>query len=430
MAIPIEMPKLGNTVEECLLAKWLKQVGDPVAEGDIVAEIETDKATFELTAPAAGTLLGVFFNNGDTAPVFANVCVLGAPGESIEEFRPKKAEAQPVAAEKAGPAAAAERQTVSAAATPSIAPAQVFLSPRARRFARERDFHPERVTGTGPGGRVLERDLEQLYRESPRFSSLARKFLQNGYELRGGASFPDDLIRASDLGPPPSKISTIRERIARRLRESLTTTAQYTMNASAAATGMLSLRGRIKAQPREKVDINLNEMVLFCAVKALALVPEMNVEFIEGKIYQHSEINIGFACDTPKGLLVPVVRDCRGLTIAELAQKIKALTKQAIDGNIGLEDLSGGTFTVSNLGVYGIESFSPILNPPQVAILGVNAIELKPVRRESGTVEFVDYIGLSLTCDHQVIDGAPGARFLKVVREQIENIEAIAALGV
>ena len=214
------------------------------------------------------------------------------------------------------------------------------------------------------------------------------------------------------------------------MRESLATTAQYTMNASAAATGMLSLRGRIKAQPREKVDINLNEMVMFCAVKALALVPEMNVEFIEGKIYQHSEINIGFACDTPKGLLVPVVRDCRGLTIAELAQKIKALTKQAIDGNIGLEDLSGGTFTVSNLGVFGIESFSPILNPPQVAILGVNAIELKPVRREGGAVEFVDHIGLSLTCDHQVIDGAPGARFLKVVREQIENIEAIAALGV
>jgi pyruvate dehydrogenase E2 component (dihydrolipoamide acetyltransferase) len=195
---------------------------------------------------------------------------------------------------------------------------------------------------------------------------------------------------------------------------------------------MLALRARIKGQGREKglPDINLNEMVMFCAVKALALVPDLNVEFLEGKLYQHPEINLGFACDTPKGLLVPVVKDCRNLTIAELAQKVKNLTRQALDGNIGLEDLSGGTFTVSNLGIFGIESFSPILNPPQVAILGVNTIELKPVRGKNGVVEFVDHIGLSLTCDHQVIDGAPGARFLKVVREQIETIEELAALGV
>jgi pyruvate dehydrogenase E2 component (dihydrolipoamide acetyltransferase) len=438
MAIPIEMPKLGNTVEECLLAKWLKRVGDPVAEGELIAEIETDKATFELTAPAPGTLLATFYSNGDSVPVFANVCVLGTPGESIEKFRPKEAEAQPAAGTSpAAVAAPTEKQKVpsvtSVASAPSApaasAAAQIFLSPRARGFAREHDFYPQRIAGTGPGGRVLERDLEQLYRESPRTSPLARKYLQNGYELRGLTS---DFIRASDLGPPPVKVSTIRERIARRMRESLGTTAQYTMNTSADATGMLALRSRIKAQGRDRglPDINLNEMVMFCAVKALVVVPELNVEFLEGKIYHHPEINLGFACDTPKGLLVPVVKDCRNRTIAELAQRIKTLTKQALDGNIALEDLSGGTFTVSNLGIFGIESFSPILNPPQVAILGVNTIELKPVRREGGAVEFVDHIGLSLTCDHQVIDGAPGARFLKVVREQIEKIEEIAALGV
>ena len=432
MATPIEMPKLGNTVEECLLAKWLKKVGDPVAEGDIIAEIETDKATFELTAPVNGTLLGTFCNDGDSVPVFANVCVLGKPGESIEEFRPKKAEGQPVAEGKTAAASAVPEKQTSPPIPAANLSGRTFLSPRARRFALDHGFYPERVPGTGPGGRVLECDLEQLYRESPRYSSLARKFLQNGYELRGGTFLSSAFVKASDLAPPPSKISSIREKIARRMRESLASTAQYTMNTSAAATGMVALRARIKAKCREKgvPDINLNEMVMFCAVKALALVPEMNVEFIEGKIYRHSEINIGFACDTPKGLLVPVVKDCRGLTIAELAEKIKALTKQAIDGNIGLEDLSGGTFTVSNLGVYGIESFSPILNPPQVAILGVNNIELKPVRREDGAVGFVDHLGLSLTCDHQVIDGAPGARFLKVVREQIENIEEIATLEV
>jgi pyruvate dehydrogenase E2 component (dihydrolipoamide acetyltransferase) len=191
----------------------------------------------------------------------------------------------------------------------------------------------------------------------------------------------------------------------------------------------LSLRSRIKESSRreELPDININEMVMFCAVKALVAAPEINAEFLDGKIYQHSDINIGFACDTPKGLLVPVVRESQKLTLPELAVKIKALAKQAVEGGIALEDLSGGTFTVSNLGIYGIESFSPILNPPQVAILGVNSIELKPVRRNN-IVEFVDCIGLSLTCDHQVIDGAQGARYLKIVKEQIENIETIAGL--
>ena len=434
MAIPIEMPKLGNTVEECLLAKWLKEVGDPVAEGDIVAEIETDKAVFELRAPVGGTLLAIFFDSGDTVPVFANVCVLGTPGESIEEYRPMKTKVPPAAAEPDAPAAVptAQVRDASSAVPGASVPTQSFLSPRARRFEREHDFYPERATGTGPGGRVLESDLEQLYRESPRYSSPAKVLLQDGYDLRGDTGDLQDIARASDLQPPAPKISTFRERIARRMRESLVSTAQYTMNTSASAIGILALRSRIKAHRQELglPDINLNEMVMFCAVQALALVPEMNVEYIDGRIYTHTEINLGFACDSPRGLLVPVVRDCRRLTIAELAQRIKALTKQAIEGNIALENLKGGTFTVSNLGTYGIESFTPILNPPQVAILGVNAIELKPVRREGGAVEFLEHMGLSLTCDHQVIDGAPGARFLKVVREQIENIEAIAAVGI
>jgi len=210
------------------------------------------------------------------------------------------------------------------------------------------------------------------------------------------------------------------------MRESLATTAQYTMNASAMATGLLSLRARIKAaqQQEDSASITISDMVMFCVIKALEAVPEVNVEFVDGKIYLNAGIHIGFACDTPKGLLVPVIRDSQKLTLRELAQRIRDLSKKAIEGGISPEDLSGGTFTVSNLGTYGIESFSPILNPPQVAILGVNTIELKPVRR-NGAIEFVEHIGLSLTCDHQVIDGAPGARFLKTVKEQIENIENI-----
>jgi len=151
------------------------------------------------------------------------------------------------------------------------------------------------------------------------------------------------------------------------------------------------------------------------------------VEFTDGKLYRHEEVNLGFACDTPRGLLVPVVRHCEKLSLTELAAKTKQLAQQAIEGQIAPDDLTGGTFTVSNLGALGIESFTPILNPPQAALLGVNTIELKAVRK-NGAIEYVDRIGLSLTCDHQVIDGAVGARFLKVLREQLENVESISGL--
>jgi pyruvate dehydrogenase E2 component (dihydrolipoamide acetyltransferase) len=434
MAIPVEMPKLGNTVEECLVARWFKKPGEAVADGEVLAEIETDKATFELTAPAAGTLLGIFFEEGDLVPIFANVCVVGKSGESIEEFKPKPAASIPETEMPSG-VAVTRRHASAGTPSPEIAqttevPGQAAFSPRARRFAEERGLRPEKIMGTGPGGRILEADLKRLYYESPRLSSLAEKMVESGFELRGDASVAKRRIFSGDLSSPPVKISGIREKIARRMRASLAETAQYTMNTSADATGLLSLRARIKAKElqADSPSVNINDMIMFCAIRALEAVPEMNVEFLDGKIYQHSGIHIGFACDTPKGLLVPVIRDSQKLGLMELASKIKALTKQAVEGGIAPDDLSGGSFTVSNLGTYGIESFSPILNPPQVAILGVDAIGLKPVRRK-GAVEFIDHIGLSLTCDHQVIDGAHGARFLKIVRETIEDVESIAGIG-
>jgi pyruvate dehydrogenase E2 component (dihydrolipoamide acetyltransferase) len=436
MATPVEMPKLGNTVEECLLARWCRQIGDAVVEGEVIAEIETDKAMFELTAPVDGTLLGIFFQDGESVPIFSNICVLGKPGESFEEFRPQKTTdgigtkllIAPVPATSNGCDAIRE----------SPAPVQVAgnsartpFSPRARRFAEAHNFGPAVLRGSGPEGRILEADLKRLYHESPHCSPLAKKMMADGYEVPGEHWGARQTISSTDLNSPPIKMSHVREKIAQRMRHSLLATAQYTMNASAAATGLLALRSRIKAREERNgsPSININEMVIFCAIKALMGAPEMNAEFIDGRIYQHSSIRIGFACDTPRGLLVPVIRNGETLTLPELSLKIKSLTRQASDGIISPDDLAGGTFTVSNLGAYGIESFSPILNPPQVALLGVNTIELKPVRRND-VVEFIEHIGLSLTCDHQVIDGAPGARFLKIVKEQIEKIEEIAELDI
>jgi len=393
MATPVEVPKLGNTVEECIVGRWVKHPGDAVAAGDVVAEIETDKTTFEVTAPVGGKLLATFFEEGAVVPVFTNFFVIGDAGENGDAFRPRTAGAPPAAAAVATPPPATAAQPIEAPVE-AAAPAPAFataarMSPRARRFAEVNNFHPAAVAGSGPGGRILEEDLRQLYAARPK-------------------SAP--------------KASRLREIIARRMRESLATTAQYTLNASADAAGLLLLRARIKASASAK-EININHLVAWCTIRALAEVPSLNAEFVEGRIQEHTAVHLGFACDTPRGLLVPVVRNAHGLSPAELAARMKELTARAVAGTIGADDLTGATFTISNLGNLGIEWFTPLLNPPQVAILGVNAIQLKPVRRD-GRVELIDAIGFSLTCDHQAIDGAPGARFLQVLRAKIEGVEA------
>lgn len=423
MATPVEMPKPGITVEECLLVKWRSRRGDRVAPGQVIAEIETDKAGFDVEAPAGGVILETFFEEGDLVPVFTNICVIGEPGEDCEPYRPKTA-ARPAPAETPTPQrpAAPERRPAAAEAAPAAA-GQAPLSPRARRFAEEHRFFPSGVVGSGPQGRVLEEDLKRLYYASPRVSSLAQAMLEEGYVARGEGTGINRMVRARDLAEPPVKLAGVREIIARRMRESLAHSAQYTLHSSADATGLLAVRRRLKAA---RSPININDLVMFCTVKALREAPEVNAELIDGRLYRHERIHLGFACDTPRGLIVPVIKDSQDLSLAELARRIRLLTEQAVSGAIGTEEITGATFTVSNLGSLGIESFTPILNPPQVAVLGVNAIQLKPVRRD-GAVQFVEHIGLSLTLDHQVIDGAPGARFLRKLCETIERVEELTA---
>jgi pyruvate dehydrogenase E2 component (dihydrolipoamide acetyltransferase) len=382
-------------------------------------------------------------------PVFTVICAIGEPGENVEALRPKAAgpvsgqektdslagdhslerkgwQAEAPAPQVMKPSGSKVGQALSPASQVGSVVSELVLSPRARRFAEEHGFHPQRVAGSGPGGRVLEDDLRRLYYGTPRTSFAARKCMEEGAEARGEGSGPGGMILSEDLGPAPVRMTGIREKIARRMRESLASTAQYTLNASAGAAGLLALRARIKATPGAPA-INIGDMVVFCAVRALLEFPDLNAELIEGRIYRHAHVHVGFACDTPRGLMVPVVRDADKLSAADLAARMKALTAAAVQGNIALDDLAGATFTVSNLGGLGIESFTPLLNPPQVAILGVDAIAVKPVRRDGG-IEFLDFIGLSLTCDHQAVDGAPGARFLQVLKRNIENVETLCTI--
>jgi pyruvate dehydrogenase E2 component (dihydrolipoamide acetyltransferase) len=379
MAIFVEVPKLGNTVEECIVARWCKRKGDAVRAGDVVAEIETDKATFEVAAPADGTLVETFFDAGALAPVFTYLFAIGDPGETVS--KPEVTPAESI------PSGNGRIETAPYLILPQ--PAQAVgsrprLSPRARRLAKEYNFHPERVNGSGAGGRILARDLEALYR----------------------------------AGTP---ISGLRQTIARRMRESLAASAQYTLHASALAEGLLAVRARL---PRE---INLNHLVTFCTIETLLEIPAVNAEFRDGMIITHSAVHLAFACDTPRGLVAPVVRNAETLCLDELADRMRELTGHALAGTISPDDLTGATFTISNLGNLGIEAFTPLLNPPQVAILGVGAIQLKPLRRD-GCIAFADTIGLSLTCDHQVIDGAPGARFLAALKATIENVGSLGAI--
>ena len=421
MATPVEMPKLGNTVEECLIAKWRKEIGEAVSAGDVIVEIETDKATFEVTAPVDGTLLDKFFEEGALAPVYTNIFVIGDAGESADAFRPGSSAAPEPQAPAAKPDAAPTGAETQVAAAASSA-----MSPRARRFAEEHDFHPAAVAGSGPGGRVLEQDLRELYFSSPRVSPAAKKQMQTGDLAAAAGTGAGGMVLSTDLGPAAARLSGIREKIARRMRESLSSTAQYTLHSSADAAGLLLVRAKVKGSTGV-TNINIGDLVTFCTVKALQDIPELNAHLVDGAIRRCDEVHIGFACDTPRGLMVPVIRNAGRLSAAELSVRAKRLAEQAVQGALSPDDMAGATFTISNLGSLGIESFTPVLNPPQVAILGVNAIQVKAVRRD-GRIEFIDSIGLSLTCDHQVVDGAPGARFLKVLRDKIENVESLCTI--
>jgi pyruvate dehydrogenase E2 component (dihydrolipoamide acetyltransferase) len=438
--MPVEMPKLGNTVEECLLAAWRKQKGDAVAEGEVIADIETDKTSFELTAPAGGILLETFFEAGDLIPVFTTVCVIGAVGESVEQLGPPtgRARSDEHAAPASGPApesrgtdAAQPRvqeaatavgptlSTGSAAATPGP------MSPRARRFSREHEFRPPAVAGSGPGGRVVEADLRDLLHASRRGPAA-------GPEASPRSPLDGNGVGAADVRPSAgvelgARLPLVRRTIARRLRESVSSTVQYTLHGSANAGSLLAVRQRLKASP-DTAGISIGDLVVFCTIQALLEVPDLNAELVGDTLCRHAAVHMAFACDTARGLVVPVVRDSQKLSLGELSRRIKELASQAVAGAIAPDDLSGGTFTVSNLGSFGIESFTPVINPPQVAILGVDSIQVKPIRKADGNIEFIDAIGLSLTVDHQVVDGVPGAKFLSTVKDRIQRVDALCMI--
>ena len=424
-------------MESCILTEWKVNVGDQVAEGDVLAVIETDKASFDLESTASGTVLALFWEADDDVPVLANVAAIGSEGEDIEEFRPEGQSSAPVPAAEAPaaaaiPAAPAASAAPVASAAPATAPSAGFspsagVSPRARRLAHKHGIDAESLPGSGPNGRVIERDVEAAISGRPRLSATARaRSLSGDLESPARGTGLAGMVRSEDLKVPGSvegaevtPVKGIRKVIAERMIQSLSTTAQLTLHASFELT-------KAQAYRKERLDagqskVSLNDVIAHAIVQSLKEHPDLNAHFLGDRIAIFEKVHLGVAVDTPKGLLVPVIRDASDMSIEKISAEVKNLAGACREGTISPDNLSGGSFTLTNLGMLGVETFTPVLNAPEVAILGVGGIVLKPKRTEDGSVEYVDTLPLSLTIDHQAVDGAPAARFLQTLVERLEN---------
>ncbi|MCE9612962.1 MAG: 2-oxo acid dehydrogenase subunit E2 [Lentisphaerae bacterium] len=446
MATAVIMPRQGQSVESCILVEWLVATGAPVKAGQPVASIETDKAVFEIESPADGTMLAHFFTKGADIPVLTTIAAIGAPGEDVSALQPAGSASAPVASGTAPPATAAPAstpvtvQSAPRGATPGTPVPGV--SPRARRAAANAGLDPQVLAGTGPGGRVIERDVQTAAAAAPHLSPAARDRLREGtLAAPVSGTGPGGLVLAADLAPrgsapspsAPAPAATtdlpltgIRKIIAERMRHSLASTAQLTLNRSIDASAMLEYRRQVKAAGESfgLPNITLNDMIVFAVARTLARHPALNAHALTDRITRFAAVHVGVATDTPRGLMVPVLRNAQTLTLSDVSRQLKPILAAAQAGSISPDALKGGTFTITNMGMLGIEHFTPILNAPEVAILGVGGLVLKPVERD-GAVRHTQCLTLSLTIDHQALDGGDGARFLQDLAGALENLPLI-----
>ena len=440
MATIVVMPQLGNSVESCIIVEWTVAEGDAVSLDQTLCSIETDKSTMEVPSTAEGTVLKLLWDEGDEVPVKDPLIIVGAPGEDVSGLVPGSGAAE------AG-AAPAEEAPASAAPAPSFATtaASGAVSPRARALASAKGVDASAITeGSGPHGRVIERDVAAAIAAGPALTSAARAAgvsAAEGTGIGGRVSVadanraPEAAPASSAAAPAPaadfpgastsSPLKGVRKVVAKRMMESLTSTAQLTLNTTANAAGILALRKKVK-NADEALGLNritLNDLVCFAVSRTLLKYPVFNAHLEDGVLTEFEQVHLGFACDTPRGLLVPVIRSAQSLGLKAFSDEAKRLAGGAIDGTLPPDYLGGGTFTVSNIGSFGIETFTPVINLPQTAILGVGAITPRPALAPDGAVGVEQRLNLSLTIDHQVIDGADGARFLRDLVAAIENID-------
>lgn len=440
MATAVIMPRQGQSVESCIITSWSKKAGDKVAKGDVLFSYETDKSAFDEISEVEGTLLKILAEEGDDVPCLDVVCIIGEPGEDISALEGGVSSAsETTAAEPEKPAAPAAAAEVVSTATENDGE-RIKISPRAKDLALKTDADLSRVTPTGPEGRIIERDivraLDAGYTAAP---AQTEAYLRGEAPAAGTASkstaapaaTPAAAAEAitpaaSETGYTDEKLPQIRRVIAKSMHASLSEMAQLTLNASFDATAILNLRASIKAggEALGIGNVTINDMILFAAAKILKHHKALNAHFLGDTMRYFDGVHLGIAVDTERGLMVPTLFDADRLTLAELAAATKVLSKEAQAGTISPDKLKGASFTVSNLGPTGIESFTPVINPPQTGILGVCSLT-KRVKEENGVPVFYPCIPLSLTFDHRALDGAPAARFLHELCTALESFELL-----
>ena len=400
MATAVIMPKQGQSVETCIITKWFKNKGEKVSVGDILLSYETDKAAFDLESPVEGVLLDLFFAEGAEVPVLVNVAVIGKSGEETLSFNPNQVEAKVEAKVEVKVEKKVEAEKISSATI-----GKIRISPRAKKLAEDKKFNYNALRGSGPNGRIITSDIDKAL---------------------SGATVVTKIVQTTGAEFTEAPLSNVRKLIAKAMHASLQNSAQLTHHMSADVRHLLEARQKIKneiSSGKSPQDITLNDMVCWCVIKALLKFPEANSHFLDDRIKTFNTVHLGLAVDTPRGLMVPAVKNASDMDLVTLSKELKSVAESCRKGSVNPELIksAAATFTVSNLGNYGVEMFTPVVNLPQAGILGVCTIISRPANMGNGIFGFVPYIGLSLTYDHRAIDGGPATLFLKEIKEQIEG---------
>ena len=391
------MPKAGITVESCLIGEWLKKIGDQIKVGDVLFTYETDKASFECESTAEGELLEIYFQEGDEVPCLEAVCAIGVKGAAV--------------------------------AAPTAAGANVAVSPRAKKLAATAGVDATLATGTGPNGRIIERDIRELMANPP---VVAAPVVEAAPVAAAPAAAPVAAPAPVAAAPEAEaeykdvKFSGIRRAISKSMTTSLHTMAQLTHNTSFDATCIMNYRKQLKAAGGEYAGITLGDIVLYAVSRTLLNHPDLNANMLDdNNIRLFNHVNLGVAVDTPRGLMVPTIRHADEMSLLEISKAVKELAAECRSGAISPDKLSGGSFTVSNLGNMGVESFTPVINPPQTGILGVCGTIDRVRKGKDGGIEIYPAMGLSLTYDHRAVDGTPAAKFQKELGFNLENFTVL-----
>ena len=417
------MPKAGITVEECVITEWVKKVGDQVAVGDILFTYETDKATFECESTAAGTLLEIFYHDGDEVPVLVNVCAIGNPGDSTVGLKAGESAPAASAPAEATPAKAEAVPTAPTAVAPQVANPDAKISPRAKMIAETLGVDATQAAPTGPYGRVIERDVRALAASQPLSPATP---VAEAAPAKAEAAAPAPI---AETVPDyvDEKFSAIRKATAKAMVRSLSTMAQLTHQHSFDASTILNLRKQLKAngEAMGMPNITINDLVMFAVSRVILNHPQLNATMPEeNMIRKYNNVHLGMAVDTPKGLMVPTIFNANKLSLAELSIEAKRLAKLCQEGKATPDMLSGASFTVSNVGSLGVEVFTPVVNPPQVGILGVCGTTTR-IKEVNGEIKTYPAMNLCLSYDHRALDGTPASKFMKELCQALENFSLL-----